>query len=35
MVLYRRTERNARLLEYECYAYAETAVDARGTTGAR
>jgi hypothetical protein len=28
MVLYRRIEKHARLLEYECYAYAETAVDA-------
>lgn len=32
MVLYRRTEKNARLLEYECYAYAETAADARRST---
>jgi hypothetical protein len=29
MPLYRRQEANARLLEYECYAYLETERDAR------
>jgi hypothetical protein len=33
LVLYRRKERNVRVLEYECYAYAEEEQARRGELG--
>jgi len=33
LVLYRRKEQNVRVLEYECYAYAEEEAARRGELG--